>query len=557
MKRSWMMPTLMVALAFPSISFGVVDMKNSNYSESFLDIALPGTGYALKVQRFYNSRSNFNGIFGYGWCSDFETTLEKNPEGRLKLVECGAGQEIIYAPAKFQKADLDKLISTLIAFYKKATPNATAASIETLQTQLLEDADIRSRWAKQAGVPIPELRRGTVYSAENLEVEQITFDGASYIRLLSDGTSQKFDQTGHLSYLYDKNANFLKLTYNTGETLREVIDNTGKKLVFSFVGKRVKEITGPNNLKVEYKYKGEDVTEVKNMWKNTYTYEYDDTHNLTKIQYPDNTFKALTYNKNMDWVTSFTERAVGGVSCTETYKYEMDKASPRDHFWSTAIKKCGNEIKNEARFEFWHKTRADGRKYLARVLSKSLTDTLDVTYHPEFGRPIAIKKGSVTTQFDYYANGLIWHKSTANSKMAYEYKNTFNKVSKVLTEFFDPKGKKIKERATDFAYDTKANLVSAKNTDGQSVVLTYDGRGRIATIIDQAKKEVMIKYDEKTGKPASISRPKLGAINVSYKPSGEINQVKSDDGPTVAVQIASTFNNLLDIIAPATSDLNL
>ena len=141
--------------------------------------------------------------------------------------------------------------------------------------------------------------------------------------------------------------------------------------------------------------------------------------------------------------------------------------------------------------------------------------------------------------------------------MMFEYKNQHNKVSKVVAQYFDDKGKIARKRETDFNYDGKANLVSATNTDGQKVNLTYDDRGRIATIMDQAKKEVTIKYDERTGKPATITRPKVGTINVVYKQNGEISKVDSTDGPTVAVQIASTFNNLLDIIAPATSELNL
>jgi YD repeat-containing protein len=319
----------------------------------------------------------------------------------------------------------------------------------------------------------------------------------------------------------------------------------------------VKDVVGPNGMRSDYKYKGEDLAEVKNMWRNTYTFEYDDTHNLTKMTFPDKTFKAITYNQKNDWVTSFTDRYSGAKSCTESYKYEMDKDSPKDHFWSIATKKCGPELVNESRFEFWHKTRPDGKRILVRVLTKSLTDSLDVTYHADFGRPTVIKKNGVTTTFDYYDSGLIREKTTSNVRMVYKYDNPYSKVSKVTAEFFDAKGKVVRKRDTDFSYDNKANLIAAQNSDGQSVKLTYDARGRIATILDHAKKEVSIKYDEKTGKPAQITRPKLGTINVVYKPNGEIGEVKSDDGPTVAVQIASTFNNLLDIIAPATSELNL
>lgn len=558
MKRLWMMTTLMAAIAFPVDGKAVVDMKNSNYADSFIDISLAGTGYALKVQRFYNSRSVFSGMFGFGWCSDFETSLEKTPEGRLKLMECGAGQEVIYSPAKYDEKSLDKTISEIIAYYKKTSPGATEKTVNTLRSQLREYSDLRNRWAKQAGLSAPAIKKGTVYSAENLEVEKIVFEGKEYLRTLSDGTSQKFDIEGRLTAMYDKNGNWLKLNYNAG-VLREVIDNTGKKLSFThYPNKRVKSIVGPNKARADYKFKVEDLAEVKNMWGNTYRYQYDETHNLTRIEFPDGTFKALTYNQKNDWVMSFTDRAVNGVACTESYKYEMDKENPRDHFWSTAVKKCGKEIKNEARFEFWHKTRSDGRKYLHRVYTKSLTDSMDVTYHPEFGRPTSIKKNGVTTTFEYFQNGLIREKSTAAVRLQFEYKNSYNKVSKVKAEYFDNKGKVVRKRETTFSYDTRANLVAAQNSDGQSVRLTYDTRGRIASIVDQAKKEVQIRYEEKTGKPSSITRPKVGTINVTYKPNGEIQQVKSQDNdPTVAVQIASTFNNLLDIIAPATSELNL
>ena len=74
---------------------------------------------------------------------------------------------------------------------------------------------------------------------------------------------------------------------------------------------------------------------------------------------------------------------------------------------------------------------------------------------------------------------------------------------------------------------------------------------------DQAKKEVQIKYDERNGRPAQITRPKVGTIAITYKPNGEINKVESNDGAAVATQIASTFNNLLDIVAPATAEMNL
>jgi YD repeat-containing protein len=549
---------LLAALVILSIpAYAVVDMKNANYAESFVDITMPGTGIDFKVQRYYNSRSIFSGFFGYGWCSDYETSIEKTPEGGLKLQECGAGQEVTYRLGKSNEVGLESTVSAILKYAKETNHSATPQYLEGLKNELLSNPGLRVRWAKEAKLKIPEIKKGSTYVADTLEVETIVFDGTNYTRTLADGTSQKFDGAGHLIFIYDKNQNYVKISY-VNDQIKEVTDNAGRRLTFSFYpNRRVHQIIGPGNIRAEYKFKGEDLVEVQNMWKNTYTFLYDDVHNLTRVNFPDKTFKALTYNKNMDWVMSFTDRVIEGVSCTENYAYEMDKQNPHDHYWATAIKKCGKEVKNEARFEFWHKRRADGSKYLARVLTKSSNDSLDVTYHPELGRPTQIKKNGQVTTFGYYPSGLIQWKSTEAAKLNFEYKNKFNKVSRVVTEYFDNAKKASRKRETDFNYDNKANLVSAANSDGQTVNMTYDLRGRIASITDQAKKEVLIQYDEKTGKPSIITRPKLGTIKVTYKANGEIDKVDSKDGPTVAVQVASTFNNLLDIISPATSELNM
>jgi YD repeat-containing protein len=479
-----MTAVIIITALLPLAGNAMVDMKNANYTDSWLDLTLTGTGYALRVERTYNSRSVFNGIFGFGWCSDFETVVEKLPEGRLKLTECGAGQEVFFTPSKYDPAALDRIADQIIAHYKKKNPQASADTLNTLRFQVRGSDVVRADFARDAGISVPEAQKGMTYSADNLSVEQIVFDGTTFTRTLGDGTLQKFDAVGHLTAIYDKNGNYLKLTYN-GNQIREVIDNTGKKLSFAFnPNHRVKEIVGPGNIKTDYKYKGEDLAEVKNMWKNSYTYQYDETHNLTRINFPDGTFKALSYNTKKDWVTSFTDRASGGVGCIETYQYEVDKENQKGHFWSVATKKCGAEIVNESRYDFYHKELPNGRRYLSRVVTKSPTDSTDVTYHPVFGRPLAIKKNGVTTTFEYFDSGLVKEKTTTVSKMKFEYKNQWNKVSRVIADFFDDKGKVVKT-------------------------------------------------------------------------NGEINKVESSDGPTVAVQIASTFNNLLDIIAPATSELSL
>jgi len=141
--------------------------------------------------------------------------------------------------------------------------------------------------------------------------------------------------------------------------------------------------------------------------------------------------------------------------------------------------------------------------------------------------------------------------------MEYTYDPSIKRIASVKTSIVNEKGKVLATRNTSFKYDSKGNLTFAENSEGQKVNMSYDMKGRIQTITDQAKKVVKIEYEERFGKPSVVTRPGLGTIKVIYKPNGEISKVDSADGPTVASQVASTFNNLLDVIAPATQELYL
>src|SRR5690606_5757339 len=126
-----------------------------------------------------------------------------------------------------------------------------------------------------------------------------------------------------------------------------------------------------------------------------YKYAYDDLHNLTKITLPDGTYKALTYNKDRDWVTSFRNPK----GCLETYDYTLGKPDPKSYFKSTVVKKCGKEVTNQSSYEFFHRPRQDGLGlYLHRVKTVNNGKVTDITYHPVFGRPLAILENGEKTE---------------------------------------------------------------------------------------------------------------------------------------------------------------
>jgi YD repeat-containing protein len=537
-------------LGFSLSAHAIIDMKNANFSTSWTDLIVPGGGYEMKVQRTYNSRSLINGLFGFGWCSEFETKMVISPDNTLKVFECGAGLETTYTTKDYGQKDIEKLVQNILQKVK-AEGKRTEDYISGLRKNLLQDSRLRIRMALDYDLTA-SVKEGAIYYANGKEVENITLTKEFYVRQLADGSFQRFDFKGRLIAMYDKNSNFLKFIYD-GSQLKEIADNNGRRLLLKYNNnKRLTTISGPSGITVEYKFeKLDNLAWVNNAWGNVYTYEYDELHNLTKATWPDKSTIQLSYDRNKDWVLSYKDRQ----NCLESYTYESSKDDPKNHYWSIVEKKCGKEIVNNTKFEFYHKVRKDGVTYLSRTTTVTNGISNEIVYHEIFGKPILIKRAGEKVTFEYLANGQLRAKNTQFTRMVYDYDSKAKKVSKVKTTFMDEKGKKTAERISEFQYDSKGNLNFAKNSDGQKINLTYDGKGRIASIEDQAKKLVKITYDEKFGKPAIVTRPSLGTIKISYKSNGDIDKAESPDGPQVAVQVASTFNNLLDVIAPATAEV--
>jgi YD repeat-containing protein len=531
-------------LALPQFAFGVVDMRLANYSDTWTDLELPGTGYDLKVVRTYNSRSLFNGMFGFGWCSDFETAFKIQSDGAIHLKECGDGKLTIYLPSNYSPNNSQSLVDQIMAKVKSDIKNPTEKALSSIRSNLLTNPRVRQEYADRYKLGA-EQKKGALYRSTEQTAETLALLNDYYERSFADGAKQRFDLNGRMTHMYDRNGNFLKLNYD-GSNLRSIVDNNGRQLAFThYENGKVKEIRGPGGLFAAYKFeKLSDLAYVRSAWGNEYTYKYDELHNLVRVNFPDKTFKELTYNTNKDWVTSFR----GRNGCLETYKYNFDPKDPNNHYWSDVEKKCGGKVDTIARFEFWFKARKGyAGKFLARSYSKINKDVSDVEYSEEFGKPIKTVENGRTTTYSYYANGLLKERKSGSEVASFRYNQKFNKVSSV----------QIGAKKTDFEYDNKGNLVFAKSTSGQFVRLEYDPKGRITSLVDQAKRVVKITYDPQLGKPSVVERPGVGKISVAYKPNGEIKTVDSKDGPTVASQIAATFSSLLEVVSPAGVDLGL
>ena len=557
MKKLSIIFVAIVLQLFSLASYALIDMKDANYVETWTDVDLGGPGYVLKVERTYNSRSIYDGIFGFGWCSDFETRLEITPDSKIKAIECGGGLEILYTTKDNTALSLDAVVAKIIEKIKidKKDSNLKAQYFKNLESELRTNEFLREALANEMGFK-GKITKGKTYYTSGRGSERLIVNDDSFKRVLSDGTYQLFDSKGRLVALYDNAKNFIKLNY-ANDKLVSVVDNKSRRLDFAYNAnnsKVAKIVASPANITVQYAYKAHDLVAALSNKGGNYAYKYDDLHNMIEAKYPDQTSKKFTYNQDKDWVTGFVDQQ----GCTETYAYRDSEDDPRNHYWSEVKKTCKGKVTNESKYEFWHKEKSDkSGKYLARVKSVVNGIVTDVKYHPEFGRPVFKQDGKEIAYYDYYSNGLLRTRKNEDERLKYYYKNGCNKVSKIVQENF-LKRKVASSVTTNYIYYMPScNLKIAANTKGESAQLSYDSAGRIYMVADHTKKILKISYDKTTGKPNILTRPGLGAIAVKYNEQGEIASVASKEGTAVATQVANVFNNILRVIGPAANDISI
>lgn len=565
---------IIVALALPSLSHALVDMRNANFSHERIDLEIKTSGFDLVVNSTYNSRTLYNGFMGFGWCSEFETKLTITPENSLRITECGAGLQVEYRADSHDKDSLNKTVAAIMKEVRERNKNRDDKYFANLEEEIRRDTRLREEFARQLDLT-GQVQEGTRYVASGRVNDFINLRNNVYIRSLPNGSFQHFNRKGQLIEMRDRNRNALRLNYES-DRLTSVADTNGNTINFKYLppeNRYVSKVTGPRGLKATYKYEGEQLVEVNNAWGNTFKFKYDDLNNMTRIDYPDGTHVALTYNKEKDWVTSFRDRR----GCVEQYAYIDGESDPKNHYKSGVVKTCGEgetrEVVNRSEYEFWHRVRDDGSRYLARTRTAINDDTTITEYHPVFGLPTMVSQNNIITRYNYNSNGLMVSKVEPNRIFRYEYNNKCNKVSRVATQIqlpppLNPDGSvrapseeegsrpRTQTIVTDFAYDEDrtCNLVAARNSTGQTARLNYDSQGRISQLQDQSMKTLELKYDERFGRLSRVKRPGMGEIKFTYGDDGIAKGIESDQDAFIARQVAQMFSNLLEIIAPATTD---
>ncbi len=427
----------------------------------------------------------------------------------------------------------------------------TEANAKKLIEKLANDAEQRHAYARQFGVKA-NIASGTVLFSNQRGLQQLHKMKDGFKRVFSDGKNEFFNKHGRLSKIVYKSGHAINLfpgERKADTELTSIKDSLGKQIFFQwYPDGRAREIYSSKDKKATYKYKGKDLSESVDLIGNTYSYTYDNNHNLTNVGYQDKTATVISYEPKTQFVSSVTKR--NGESTS--YKYGSDPKNPDLHYWTEVTKKglSGSPVTNYYEYEI--KTKPDGQQYTYRIVTKVNGVKTETIYSECCSLPIKIARGNKVTNFEYNSDGLLTKKtSSTGDNIVLDYDKKCKKISKVF------KNKKW----TKFSYDTRCNLSKAVDSVGKAVLLVYDRKSRITKMVDRnkktsAQKVLTFKYNS-LGKPVEITMDKVGKINVLYDNFGGIKKVESKQGHKMALQVTRAFQNLLAIVKPAGVNLSL
>jgi len=354
-KKLWLLILAgMLALCGRDASRAEVDQKNANYSDAWVDLI---ASKPLRMQRAYNSRTLFIGIFGFGWCSNFEHTLASASADVMLFTFCGAGDEL-----SFRRVTTDLFASPKYGTVRRAG--------DRLVVSLTPEAALDSGMAG-----CDECRQ------YQLEGQVSTFDLRG--RLLET----RYSSGGRLTFEY------------AADLLRAVHDGDGHRFTLEYYSNGcVRRVFATNGLEARYYYDLErNLIMAVNSLHKKYSYIYDYVHNLVREEFPDGRTKVLTYYVPYDWVVS--RKGLDGT--LEQYNY-----LPRSqhHFRVDVIRTRGAQVERD-RSEFFY------RGSLRRSVETFGDNLRDVIWDSN-GSPESVTLNGLRRRYKFDARGRLIDSAT-------------------------------------------------------------------------------------------------------------------------------------------------
>ncbi|MCC2679186.1 MAG: cell wall-associated protein wapA [Pseudobdellovibrio sp.] len=492
-------------LAFSTVATAAVDIKSGAYTIRRSDQSLEREFSGFVIDRVYNSTVGYDGLFGFGWCSGFETVLRVVAKGQIAVVECGAGQVKVFNSADFKESNTAEAVDLLAAAMQKAGQTMTQA----LRNEMTISRHKRTKMLAKYGVKF-EVSKSAYSIVPFSNDEQVTYGNNQFTLKTENGLTQIFDEGGRLIQQKHKSGDVIKLSYDQKGRLASVDSQRGQTFKFKLDDNgHVTELRGLSET-TRYTYKGSLLVKVsQKSGEEVYGYT-DDLMTLVQIG---NRKTELKYNPATRFISQLK-----GQDCTDDYKYDIDKAALK--FKVSFNSACTGAEAISVTYDFEYQKAADGTIFQKKMTAKDAKGRVTSAEYAAEAKPVKIVQGGREYKYEYDSQNRVTGKETPTQRIEYSYLEKGIISSAKVTE----KGKKASE-VVHYNYDKERKLASV-SLGGETIKYHYDAKARLTKIETKTGPSFTIQNDGLTGQVKRIVAQGVGYFEMKYSSSGQL--IKSD-----------------------------
>lgn len=406
-----------------------VDCATGNLTETQTDFAIGGRGVGLDLTRTYSAQAaaaSSLGIFGYGWTNSFGDKLTSE--------EAGAKQTL------------------------------TEASGGTVTFTKSGAAYLAPSWSKDVLAGSTE---------------------AGFTLTLPSQTREKFNGSGRLESVADRNGNETTLAYNGSGKLETITDPTGRKITLTYNAEGlVEKAKDPMSHEVKYAYEGKTLKSVTlpGEASPSWQFKYDASRRMTQI--------------------------TDGRGGKTTNEYDA----------SNRVIAQTDPMERKTTFEY--------SAFHTRITNKA-TGAVTDEWFTSNNQPVSVTRGSgtaaaTTTSFTYTVAGLLASRTDGNGHTwSYGYDADGNRTSEV-----DPL-----EHETKWAYNEAHQVLSETKPSGERTTIVRDANGNPETVsrpAPEAETQTVSYEYGPHGELEAMTDPLGNAWSYEYDSHGDL---KAETGP--------------------------
>lgn len=458
-----------VLFSFYAQAEAKVSIRNGNFYIGYRDVTFGGDK-DLVIDRVYNSKSAFYGIFGHGWGAGSEVALKPLPDGSVVVNEFGGGAQNIFTAEVQDVGKIDRII-TLLKRHKRWEDKKMTE--KDYLDRIRSDAEFRidevGSLYNQKLLKPTELPVGTVLKGLKYGSQYIVRIPAGYCRYYESGGKEYFDLNGRLTRTEDADGNWQSIIYGDQGRLTKISDNLGRSIMFSYNGQGLVEgLKDSRGREASYKYSSfNELTWSRDTEASEYCYEYDKRHNMTAMRDKDGTsveirYYPLTKNENVRSVKEKDGRLM-------EYEFDLHKPSNERQTISVTETFPDKTVKKKI-YDYFYDHKATGEDIMRREVLTAEDDVVKYDYDDN-GYILKMSTSAGETTYQYDDQHYITYRETPQEIDRFEY----NPVNHKLTRFTESDKAGVVKRDMRYLFDSEWHLLSATDDAGNKLSLEYNG----------------------------------------------------------------------------------